>query len=123
MNQITPTQRHNLRLLVKELRSGKYKQGSGNLVANTKGDSGLFYCCLGVACKVLKYKTEKIKQEFHLDLGNGDKNTFLNRETAAKFGFSDEQQETLADMNDKGRTFEQIANKIVDWFNLSPKGR
>lgn len=118
---LTTKQKYNLRLLVKELRSGKYKQGSGQLVV--PGDSGLFYCCLGIACKVLKYKTEEIQQEFHLGLGDSAKNTFLSEEVATRFGFSVDQQKELAEMNDEGESFEQIADEIVRMFNLSPKGR
>lgn len=117
--QITADQKYNLRLLVKALRSGKYQQGSGNLVS-AEGKH-LYYCCLGVACAVLKFKTPTIRKEFHPGLGSEDQNTFLSEETAALFGFSAEQQEKLAEMNDNGKPFEQIADAIVEMFNLGSR--
>lgn len=131
MNQITSAQRHNLRLLVRALRSGKYKQGHGQLIqvdseidtVSTDREKHLYYCCLGIACVVLNYKPDDIEDETHLGLGDDSRNSFLSKKTAAKFGLSPEQQEELAEMNDSKKTFEEIANKIVEWFNLSPKGR
>lgn len=40
------------RAWVKALRSGKYKQGNGQLMGPTDDGSAVVHCCLGVLCEV-----------------------------------------------------------------------
>lgn len=107
---------------VAALRSNKYKQGTGNLcetkqircVANdpeegyshiyeedvdpTRG--GTTFCCLGVLGHVMGVLG-----------GYMDGEEYLNVQDAGEFGIV-EVQGDLADMNDNGMTFEQIASYI-----------
>jgi hypothetical protein len=88
---------------VAALRSGKYKQGKGGL-RNQHGE----FCCLGVACDVMdpdawdgtvmwrKYGALDTNLDF-IVLGNG-----------ASIG------NKLAQMNDNGKTFAQIADYIEE---------
>lgn len=46
----TPQQLEARKIWIKGLRSGEYKQCTGNLEVETPND-GLMHCCLGVACR------------------------------------------------------------------------
>lgn len=108
-------QKENIREWIKVLRSGEYKQSSGEL----KGESG--YCCLGVACMIHKipYKERGhgfaflFPEEFMM---YPDPDWFKER-----FGFAFDQvlgpnRITLIGYNDgiglKPKTFEEIADII-----------
>lgn len=80
---------------LKALRSGKYKQGKEVLYDETD-DS---YCCIGVLCRI----TERIPK----DACSWGMHGWETLE-----GMSHEQGIKLAEMNDKGRSFKQIANYI-----------
>lgn len=92
------------------LRSGEYKQGMGGLRRYVYGD--VVYCCLGVVCEVMgyHYRSEVYETEtghvVHVDkLVVGD----FENELALK------QQAHLAEMNDRGWTFTDIA----DWIEAN----
>lgn len=104
---------------VKALESGKYKQDTENGYLKYNGK----YCCLGVACELegsLKSKPEEFGQYYI----KNTKNSFgLSKRLVKKYGFYGQLGETsdrdlsegyicLADMNDSGRTFKQIAKFI-----------
>lgn len=82
---------------VKALRSGEFKQAEGDL----HNECG--YCCLGV----LRYCLN-VQDRSSLD----EENSYLTEAQAEKAGLTFKQQNTLANMNDKGKTFEQIAKHI-----------
>lgn len=97
---------------VKALRSGEYKQGTGQL-RNSKAE----YCCLGVLCDLVE------PNQWHRDAnGRGDEaDTGMPRSALQqKFGLnkpcSRSSANTIADklasMNDNGKSFEEIANWI-----------
>jgi hypothetical protein len=90
--------------LVKALRSGKYKQGTGQLYTRFM-DS---YCCLGVACIISRNET----------LGNGcltDKNNKNGKIPEILIGGNDKNEivSKLVSLNDvKNRSFKYIASYI-----------
>ena len=101
-------QKANRRLWVEALRSGKYEQGRHRLRDNENG-----FCCLGVACDV-----------FGPDDWDGLKFlgevSYLPPAVMEFFGISDRRafyrhdlmKTTLADQNDKGKSFAEIADII-----------
>lgn len=100
----------NAKKLVKALRSGKYKQGQDWLrIGNT-------FCCLGVACDL--YRKEFGTKWDKRDMFFGE-DTVLPIEVQEWFGFSDEEGSwskedhcSLISMNDMGKSFKEIADKI-----------
>jgi len=86
------------------LRSGEYEQGAGFL-HNTVQDR---YCCLGVACEVVQYKSpnnrriqgsESMPEELEPVRGYAQNNKVVDR---------------LICMNDTGKTFLKIADYIEE---------
>lgn len=81
------------------LKSGKYKQGTGQLRNNSS------YCCLGVLCEVTgNAQNRNMLLDFPKTNEDGDVIPFL--------GLSSNQQEILAAMNDTSSSFEDIAAYI-----------
>ena len=110
---------------VTALRSGKYKQGTGQL-ALENGDGSTAFCCLGVLCD-LAVKEGKI-EEFNPESGYqpnevGEWAGFAP-EPEAKFNndewdrMKEEYQNwpprKLAEMNDEGQPFTAIADYIEE---------
>lgn len=79
---------------VEALRSGRYLQGTSNLCRHGK------YCCLGVLCEVAGRDDDWRDWNIKPFLGDGS------------YGIHEKQAEELADMNDSGKTFPEIA----DWI-------
>lgn len=82
------------RLWVEALRSGEYRQNIGCLE-----DNGA-YCCLGVLClrvkpDVNRFPTITFQERFYLE-----------------YGIPEVESSQLADMNDTGSTFPEIADYI-----------
>ena len=116
-------------LVAKALRSGKYEQGSG-----AREKAGETFCCLGVACVMyleVEDSDEGVARQQPLGVGNilyGDSWAYLPPKVREWLGFrtaeggfgvkievewEGEPERTsrgLADMNDSGATFEQIAS-------------
>jgi hypothetical protein len=97
---------------VKELLSGKYKQGTGRLRrTNNKDPARDTYCCLGVLCDILNpdgwdlYNCHTLKS---------DDAEYLSEEALKLVGMTRQQQGTLYEMNDNGKTFEEIAAWIKE---------
>jgi len=94
---------------IKALRSGKYEQIQGRLIK----DKG--YCCLGVACSVLKYHNRFVSN--HITIPKN-----YNRVPIALRGdaLTNDLVEHLSDMNDgvgEGKkSFKQIANFIEKYL-------
>lgn len=90
------------------LRSGKYKQGEGDMLTKGKNDT---FCCLGVGCKVIGLSIKQINNNgFPTDEINRMPNYFAHERNV-------NWQEQLAYMNDgvngiKKKSFKQIANWI-----------
>lgn len=98
------------------LRSGDYEQTTGHL---KKRDG---YCCLGVLCNLGPSKNWNIVSEYdeanniHTFTGpDGDESkTMIPCDVRLRTGLSDDEAETLADMNDRGGTFNEIADYIEE---------
>lgn len=107
---------------VKALRSGKYKQGESVLCKVE--DKNVKYCCLGVLCHILgtpytvedgckKYGCEEDEQAFcRLPFA-----VMLQTEMKSGIGRLDEFT-TLSNLNDRGKSFEEIANVIEENWEL-----
>lgn len=111
------------KLLLEALRSGKYKQTTGKL---RQGDS---FCCLGVICDLHRKSTKSSKNKWdnnHYLCGKFEKGAYtlpslvqkwagLNTEMG-NFKLKNGQKRSLADLNDGGKSFKQIANYIEKYF-------
>jgi len=100
---------------VAALRSGKYKQGSAALRAIREGQEE--WCCLGVLAQAAGCRWEKPGRFGNAYLlGKGGTNrVFLPQSVLARVGLPNsgpKGQGVLADLNDSGKTFQQIANWI-----------
>ncbi len=95
-------------LLVKwiaALRSGKYEQCRGQFRVDNLVEHNSKYCCLGVACEV--YKADKPLFGYHCNLG------YVPIEVGEAFGFEEELQCHLVEMNDiEFHSFEEIADYL-----------
>jgi hypothetical protein len=134
-----PLQRKWLRLL----ESGKLRQAKATL--HRKGRGTESFCCLGVAeCKVVKNKGIETfaidennkrmkliaygsyKNTEALTLGTARKMKFrdtLGRPTIPYKDYDDANYDSLADMNDKGKSFKKIAaavRKHPEWYFKAP---
>jgi len=102
------------KLWLEALRSGEYKQSKDEL----KNDNG--YCCLGVLCDLHRKITKKKNNKW-------DKGKYLNADVdlpkeVMKWAKLDEinptilinkkDRRSLAELNDNGKSFKQIANFI-----------
>lgn len=91
---------------VKALRSGKFKQGTGTLFKETENS----YCCLGVLCAIneLDLYGDLLYSGQSESLGMSSDNGKLPK----KYKGKGREVDSLADLNDEGRSFKQIANII-----------
>lgn len=115
----------NISKWITALRSGDYEQGCGCLVASSNGDNR--YCCLGVACKLYQNEIGGLVEKSKLSLSqdatltsfNADCN-YLPNIVSEWFGFDSVDPrveyrgfiESLSQLNDKGKTFTEIADLI-----------
>ena len=108
---------------VKTLRSGKYEQGEGALHEDGH------YCCLGVLCDISNLSAwsglnnsdyinvgdllpETVRQWAEMNSSSGDNEIALTEDIEAV-------SESLVDKNDRGVSFEEIADFIEDnWKEL-----
>ena len=105
---IKRTREEVLRLWVKALRSGEYRQGQGFLRETIQGKS--HFCCLGVLADLAK-KDGGPKWKACTDVIaeiNGDE-SFLPKSWEDWLKIK---QKRLAKMNDQGKSFAQIADYI-----------
>lgn len=121
------TQKQRIEAWLEDLESGKYKQGRGQL------QEGNSYCCLGVACKTYQRLT-KSKKKLHFNNSGRLMGSNLSEQQVVfdYFGFNQEEGELvlndgseayLAEMNDNGRSFKQIAKTIRSQLNKLDKGK
>ncbi len=95
---------------LKALRSGKYKQGEGQL-ERIDADGNAKYCCLGVACKML-YPKERIKGGI-IELDQYEKVPNILKGT----GSENHLVLDLATMNDGGEeTDPESFGEIANWI-------
>lgn len=88
---------------IEALRSGDYNQGNGMLF---RPDNNTF-CCLGVACNVMEYKRSEMEHFLMpLSIGLNPKHGLYN------FLSNERMCDMLADFNDTGSTFKEIAEYL-----------
>ena len=95
---------------VEALRSSRYKQLRGQLKGTSAYDRATCYCCLGVLYETMGYKWV---DQYDADLcqpGDG----CLKCEILKKAGLTPPEEQYLAHMNDRGFSFNEIANHIED---------
>lgn len=101
------------------LRSGKYKQGRGKLRVDDK------FCCLGVLCDLYDNKNWFDTKEIHIfgqgsiysySLDNTVNRNFLPYHVQKGLQLKYEDTVELAQMNDDGKTFDEIADHIEENF-------
>ena len=115
---------------VKALRSGEYEQGEANLCKEDEISGDYDYCCLGVACDVLvegdwiQHKEWSVwsidpHEEFVMPAtddkhgwGQTETTSFPSLKILKKMGLDVAYAQELAELNDKGWSFDRIANKI-----------
>jgi hypothetical protein len=115
---------------VKALRSGEYRQGEASLCNEDEISGECVYCCLGVACDILAednwVKPRRLttwsvgKYEEFVMPATGDKQgwghtettSFPSLKTLKEMGLDVAYAQELAELNDRGWSFERIANKI-----------
>ena len=104
---------------VKALRSGEYKQGRGFLKVKER------YCCLGVLCDLYDPKGWKMVSNLNVSTFKIDHNfSRLSKKVMTWSGMRNdagcyEVNHTLIKDNDRGDSFEEIANTIEkEWEEL-----
>lgn len=100
----------NMKTWVKALRSGKYKQGKGQLRFDNT------FCCLGVACdisKLDKWNKKWFYSEEHLALPHSVRDWLGLRSKDPTVG-----SKCLSAYNDDGKTFQEIADIIEREYDL-----
>lgn len=107
---------------IKALRSGEYKQAVGDIVYEDKSGECSF-CCLGVLTNLyveengMKGFTPDEKENWKLFNGeNNNHESFLNEKVREWAGLETDcgyfEDDSLANINDRGASFEHIANVI-----------
>jgi hypothetical protein len=95
---------------VKALRSGRYKQCTEELC------NGTGYCCLGVLAQISGSKKDDIfnflKRMNNKDYRLSKDAELLSNKFLKEVGMKKSTQENLANMNDDGSSFEEIADYI-----------
>lgn len=102
-------------LWVQALRSQMFKQATDAL----RCDSG--YCCLGVIATVLQplgweERISNVGDPIWVHPLGDSEEELLSRETCEQLGLSEEWMNYLAQMNDGGASFEDIANEIEEYL-------
>ncbi len=100
----------NARAWIEALRSGKYKQGLGQL------STGLEFCCLGVACDLYAKVNDMTVTSSVERVSYDDSDSVLPESVQEWLGLKDDggafDEGALYRMNDDGVTFTEIATLI-----------
>jgi hypothetical protein len=98
---------------VKALRSGEYKQGKGQL-CETHPQEGNQHCCLGVLADlaVKAGVLSEFRYSFYLDETTQKWCGLADSAGSFKSESEEEKVTSLSWLNDRGKTFEQIADII-----------
>lgn len=105
---------------VAALRSGEYVQGKGNLkLVGETITTPIRHCCLGVLCELVKDEVQGEWRDWHTHarpsfwISNDDHSETILPQTVLRLvGLDREQCDELANLNDAGTTFEEIAGMI-----------
>jgi hypothetical protein len=98
---------------IKALRSGKYKQGMGQLrsLYSLTNSVRRYYCCLGVLCDVTR--PDGWRGDVH-EFEDADKHGLLSDASLSAVGLNRAAQDRLAGLNDGGALFDEIADVIEE---------
>lgn len=97
---------------VEALRSGKYHQADSMLRVYKSKEEGYSFCCLGVLCDTMGAKWLAGKPVLgDVNIGNTDEE-LLGEHGLRISGLDEKTQQTLAEMNDGGSPFSEIADYI-----------
>jgi len=102
---------------IKALRSGEYRKSTAVLKRFFRTTEPR-HCCIGVLCELVKDDFEDAKNliQRRPDFGGHASRTsvgaIMDFRTLGHVGLSNEHQKTLTNMNDKGASFDRIANWI-----------
>lgn len=103
---------------VEALRSDKYGQTQGALYDGS-------YCCLGVAACLITGRTGSaaIKYAGNRESEDFARGTILGVKAAKLVGLTNDEQSKLAQLNDDGKSFRQIASFIErEYIKRTPRG-
>lgn len=95
---------------VRALRSGEYKQGQEELIVGEWKS----YCCLGVLAAEMVPEYIRPVDKGSRALGVDGYTGALPDDLAVMFGLDEDSQDTLANKNDDGESFCQIADWIEE---------
>lgn len=107
------------------LRSGRFLQGTGQLKYQNTMDGPFRHCCLGVLCEVLNVKSMPVPGEVSMISFEGN-TSYLPFSVVERAGLltgdptipvpsPDAPTTPLSDLNDNGKSFEEIA-KLIEEF-------
>lgn len=121
----------NIKLWLAGLRSGQYVQGDGRLKQDRSGQT--LHCCLGVACEValqngVELSVDVANGQFHSVYLFDNEVSYLPNKVQNWLGLRHDNpivwdvdnvyHYELVDLNDKGTSFEEIADLIEsNWVN------
>jgi len=102
---------------VAALRSGKYTQAQGRLRISAGDDESNVdgYCCLGVICDVTQKRWVRQHTYWYALVGSELEPTWYGMLPKGAFGLTDNTIRHLANMNDSGKSF----NEIADWIEAN----
>lgn len=96
---------------VEALRSRRFRQASGNLREKSSARH-YSYCCLGVLCRVADAKWKEGRPVLNDRPMEQPGASYLSNYALKLFGLSQAKQELLAEKNDTGSSFPEIADYI-----------
>ncbi len=98
---------------VKAVRSGRYEQNIIELRVGKK-NTGFSYCCLGVACNIMDrhWKISKFNNITYSHKHSEPGYDALNHTFLKQINLTHKQESKLIDMNDAGKSFNEIADYI-----------
>jgi len=105
---------------IKALTSGRYKQARARLRQNT--DDSASFCCLGVLCDLYRKSVGGEWDGPSFVVSQREARSALLPPTVAEWAEIDsndpvtERTKTLSDLNDRGETFEYIAQRIEKYL-------
>lgn len=126
-SKVTPAVEKRIREWIDALVSGEYSQGNGklavlNLNQETQEYDKKSYCCLGVICQLRDADGWVMADPYSVEghklgadsLTRQFGNAYLGKATAQLYRISRGGQKQLAQLNDTGKTFSQIAVFIAE---------
>lgn len=99
---------------VEALRSGKYRQGVGALKKECIDDGSLRYCCLGILCDIHDQSQwiDPMRTGARWSYGKYFLTGLPPKEVLDWSGLMAAQTKDFSDMNDSGKSFDEIADYI-----------